>query len=179
MKNNEDKNKKPQKFMLKKLFVLTACMSLLFFITDPKFVLSNIMDPIKVLGGLYSECVNLCFAYTIAVLIGSKSNKLKIALTFLFAILLNTFFETDFKGEFIQENITIVIFASVLIITTTTYMLFYEQIEKFFLSKERWSMLIVFYILSAVVMILAIAGFVVYFISYYKFYGFRWTNVIV
>src|SRR5690625_490324 len=115
MKNNEDKNKKPQKFMLKKLFVLTSCMSLLFFITDPKFVLSNITDPIKVLGGLYSECVNLCFAYTIAVLIGSKTNKLKIALTFLFAILLNTFFETDFKGEFIQENITIVIFASVLI----------------------------------------------------------------
>ena len=178
MKNGVEKKNSTKK-ILKKSFIVVVCMCLLFFITEPKIILSEMKDFSKILGSIYSECINLCLSYALAFFICHKFNKLKTVLTFIFAILLNTVFDVDFKGQFIHENMPIVLFASISIILATIYILLYEKIEKFTLQKSKVWLTVIFYIITTIVFALAVTAFTVHYITYYNFYGFKWWNIVL
>lgn len=163
---------------LKKAFIIVPVYFILFLLLDARFVMSNLKDPAIMLGSIFSECINFMFGFGIVALLPIKWEKLKTALSLAFALFLNGFLEVNFKSEFVQQNLPLIISIVILIIAFALLSAFGKKIGSYFADRGNRVVGITLAVLNILSCIAVVILYGFYMANYFTYYGFHWTNIV-
>lgn len=163
---------------IKKAFFVIAVYDVLFMLLDTRIVMSNLKDPAILLGSIFSECLNFMFGFSLFTMLPIKFKKLKTILSVTVALFLNSFLEVNFNGEFVRQNLVLIISTVIMIATFAFISAYGRKIGSYFAERGNNVVGIVLAVLDILSAVAIIALFTIYLINYYNYYGFTWTNIV-